>query len=422
MLHDYAGFTGLADRASDVRLEDHDGEPVASRQFIPGEYVAERDFGRWRYKLDLNPLKRAAAAAHVSWLGAENGLLFLDDLLPLRSAKGCAPIKIEIQVPDGWTVYGAESAVVSCSDKPVYFLSKRTKRSALDIQTSGDLFISGEWKFSDQQAAEFADEIFSGYVSLFGGAPAGKKHVFILPFPVTVSPGNWEADTRGNTVTILSSDMPFQTQSIQRLHEQLRHELFHLWIPNGVHLKGNYDWFYEGFALYESLRLGVGSNRISFNDYLDTLSRAMTIDGALTDHFSLIAASSSRTSGGDTRLYARGMLIAFLTDLKLLSTSNGKRDVRNLLRSIYERYRDENNEADGNQAVLAAIGDTEIVRYIESGNSIDWASVLGVFGIEKLDRTGVSTLSVNTKLAGGQKKLLDKLGYNNWRKSSVGPK
>ena len=422
LLRSYAGFANLADRISDIRLEGKEGLPVAFRQFVPGEYVASGDFQKWSYKVDLSPNKKPAANAHISWLGPDSGLLFLDDLLPLTSAKQCGPIKLHLQMPEGWTTYGNDSVDVTCSDKPVYFLSRRSRLTAINVPEPVDILISSDWKFTDQQAADFAKEIFSAYGGLFGGYPVGRKHIFVLPFPVAIGQGSWEADTRGNTVTILSSDMPFQTQSVQRLHEQLRHELFHLWIPNGIHLTGNYDWFYEGFALYESLRLGVGSNRLSFNDFLDTLGRAMTIDGALADHFSLIAASNSRTSGDDTRLYARGILIAFLTDLKMLSRSNGKRNIEELLRSLYEKYQDQSNETDANQAIFAAINDLDIERCVVSGEPIIWASVLNAFGIEKLDRPGASTLSVKADLSGSQKKLLDKLGYNNWRKSSVGPK
>ena len=422
LLNEYAGFSGLADRVSDIRLEDEDGKPVAFKQFIPGEYVAVSEFREWSYKIDLTPPKRGAAAGHVSWMGAENGLLFLDDLLPLSLSKQCVTKKISLQVPDGWTAFGNDAAAVSCTDKTVYFLSKRFRRPNLDDRVRADLTISGDWKFSDQQAADFVDEILSAYARLFGGAPTGLKHVYILPFPIAVRPENWEADTRGNSVTILSSDMPFPTQSVQRLHEQLRHELFHLWLPNGIHLKGSYDWFYEGFALYESLKLGVDSNRLRFGDFLDTLGRAMTIDAAFPDRMSLIDASRSRTNGGDTFLYARGMLIGFLTDMRLLVRSNGKRDVEDVLRAIYQKYQDPENEADGNAAVLAAIADADIKRYVETGGPIMWASELSHFGIEKVDQTGLSILRVRTDLSGAQRKLLDKLGYNNWRKSSVGPR
>jgi len=292
----------------------------------------------------------------------------------------------------------------------------------IGTQTPADLIISGDWKFSDEQAAGFVNEIYAKYTRLFGSSPPNKNYVYILPFPTAVSPGNWEADTRGGTVTILSSDMPFQTQSVQRLHEQLRHEIFHLWMPNAVRLKGNYDWFYEGFALYESLKLGVELNRLRFDDMLDTLGRAMTFDAAFTDSRSLIAASNSRVPGEDTRLYARGMLIAFLTDLKMIARSHGKQDVADLLHSIFERYKDAKNESEGNEAVLAAIGDNEIRRYVETGGPIIWDVALKSAGIEKVTEKGSVSLKATLKPNGSQKKFLDKLGYNNWRKSSVAPK
>ena len=422
MVRDNAGISNLAERVSAIRLEDSDGKPVVFKQFIPGEYVADRGYSGWSYRLDLTPQKVAAMNAHISWIGNNDGLLFLDDVLPLQSVKDCVKARINLQVPDGWTIFGNENAAVGCSARPAYFLSKRARTVNIGTPTPADLIISGDWKFSDEQAAGFVNEIYAKYTRLFGSSPPNKNYVYILPFPTAVSPGNWEADTRGSTVTILSSDMPFQTQSVQRLHEQLRHEIFHLWMPNAVHLKGNYDWFYEGFALYESLKLGVELNRLRFDDMLDTLSRSMTFDAAFTDSRSLIAASNSRVTGEDTRLYARGMLIAFLTDLKMISRSHGKEDVTDLLRTIYDKYKDAKNESNGNEAVLAAIGDNEIRRHVETGEPIIWDDALHSAGIEKVDEKGSISLRTVSKPNSSQKKFLDKLGYNNWRKSSVAPK
>jgi predicted metalloprotease with PDZ domain len=138
--------------------------------------------------------------------------------------------------------------------------------------------MSSQWLFSDEEAERMVSEVYKEYTKLFRQDPLSGARISLAKFPRDVKPGDWEAETRANNVTIISSDMPFKTQSLQRLHEQLRHELFHLWIPNGVNLTGNYDWFYEGFALYQSLKLAVALNRIRFEDFLDTLSRAHTID------------------------------------------------------------------------------------------------------------------------------------------------
>src|SRR6185295_3042305 len=165
--------------------------------------------------------------------------------------------------------------------------------------TNLKLNISGEWLFSDDEMATMAASIFKEHERVFGAVSVSEFCIGVRRFPIPVVTGNWEAETRGNNITIISSDMPFKSQSLQRLHEQLRHEIFHLWIPNGIRLAGNYDWFYEGFALYVSLKSGVLLNRIRFEDFLDTLARAYTLDSFQNPRISLIDASKKRWSGGN---------------------------------------------------------------------------------------------------------------------------
>jgi hypothetical protein len=116
------------------------------------------------------------------------------------------------------------------------------------------------------------------------------------------------------------------------------------------------------------------------------------------------------------------MLIGFLTDLKVLTRSKGSEDITHLLRAIYDKYRDSQSQTDGNEAILSAIADDEVRRYVGTGATINWATSLAAAGIEKETQAGSSILRVVSHPTGFQKKLLDKLGYNNWRKSSVRPK
>jgi hypothetical protein len=281
--------------------------------------------------------------------------------------------------------------------------------------------------------------------NVFGDDGNNQRLIILSDFRTKTSAGQWQAETRGSNVTVISSDMPFRTQSLQRLHEQLRHELFHLWIPNGVNLTGNYDWFYEGFALYESLKLAVALNRIRFEDFLDTLSRAHTIDSAQSQRTSLIQASNTRFEGSNTQIYSRGMLVAFLCDLALLEQSKRKRSVENVLTELFEKYRKPVRSADRNRAVLEWLrnpkkisivdrsdGNTAVLellrtnpkmisivdKYITGSQKIEWASDLAAAGIEDSDAGPITNLRVKEKLNGRQKTLLDKLGYNNWRKLS----
>ena len=423
ILRDYAGISDLADRVSNIVLEDREGKSVAFKQFIPGEYVADREFARWRYFIDLAPRKHFAAAAHTSWISADHGLLFLDDLLPLGSTKAGNEVNVQIRLPMGWSAT-SESFETDDAGKVVVLVSKQARMQQVSVGDSTINVVNvGQWLFTDTKAADFVKQIFNEYRKSFGELPEKKASVYIVPFPKKVDLGNWEGDTRGNTVTIVSSDMPFETQSVQRLHEQLRHEIFHLWFPNALTLTGNYDWFYEGFALYRSLRLGVALNRLRFDDYLDTLGRATTIDSMLTDRRSLLDASSARVSGaGDTIIYARGMLAAFLTDIQTLRRSGGKDDVSTILRAIYEKHSAPAVPEVGNTAVLRTIDLPAVTRFVSSGERVDWANELKPIGIEVVRENGVATLRVAAGLTSSQKKFLDKLGYNNWRKLAPSPK
>ena len=129
--------------------------------------------------------------------------------------------------------------------------------------------------------------------------------------------------------------------------------------------------------------------------------------------------SANRLSGGDTALYARGMIVAFLTDIELIQRSGGRQDVSFVLRKIFDQYRRGAPTSDGNTAVLNAIGLPEIKGYVEGKERINWVDALRTVGIESTEKGPVTTLSVATKPSARQRELLDKLGYNNWRRSSV---
>jgi hypothetical protein len=421
LLREYAGTLDVANRVSDVKLEAATGFPVAYSQLIPGEYVAENDFVAWSYTVNLSPIRSPVAAGHISWIGEQDGMLFLRDLLPLFSTKRAAAVTISL--PAGWrSSLAADRSIVKDPDAAVVFISKRFRELNVEsADVSVQIFLSGTWMFTDAQLSDFAAEVLGQYKNMFGSAPKNVS-IFYSPFPFKTGAGTWEGDTRGTNVTIISEDMLFDTPSVQRLHEQLRHELFHLWIPNSLNLTGSYDWFYEGFALYQSLKTGVTLNRLRFSDFLDTLSRAITVDAALNDRRSLLELSTVRHGPGNTLVYARGMSVAFLTDLKLLGSSGGKRDIAAVLRTLFQKHRVKDTAEDGNTAVLNVINLPEITEYVRSGRQIDWANELRPAGLEVITKGGVTTIGVTAKPTSSQRRILDKLGYNNWRKMTVRPK
>ncbi len=217
--------------------------------------------------------------------------------------------------------------------------------------------------------------------------------------------------------------MPFKTQSLQLLHEQVRHELFHLWLPNTLALTGNYDWFYEGFTIYQALRTGISMNQIRFEDFLDTLAQAYNLDSLQDRKTSLVESSKNRWSGANKQVYARGMLAAFLCDLALLRESKGKRSISEIFRKVYQKHRVPNSPEEGNAAILKVLKsypelDSMIEKYITGTEKINWKTDLESAGIKAEEENFVVRLKVKANPNGKQKDLLDELGYNNWRKIS----
>ncbi len=429
-------------RPLQVQFSNYDGKQMGFQELSEGEYLAEDEIRSWSYVIDLSPVADRRASAHASWISGEIGLLMMRDLWPrIETANDHA--LLNLRLPEGWSLSvdklpdgsvtplpglsAADGWFAGASTESVFVIGKHWREREIHAAPTIKLILSGEWHFTDAEAADMVRQVHGEYERLLGRSVYGSVSVTLTKFPVSASPGSWEAETRGNNVTIISSDMPFKTQSLQRLHEQLRHELFHLWIPNGVNLTGNYDWFYEGFALYQSLKLAVGLNRIRFEDFLDTLSRAHSIDSAQSQSMSLIQASATRFSGANTQVYARGMLVAFLCDLAMLQKSRGKRSVENLVRDLFEKHRKPNAASDANTAVLGLLrSNPELVpiveKYVSGAGKIDWTAELAAAGITDIDNGPITTLRVNEKLNGRERTLLDKLGYNNWRQLSPNSK
>lgn len=423
-----AGIEGLGERISELNLTDKLGEKVDFKKLIAGEYLADRTVDIFQYEVEISIPKNFLSKAHISWLQDERGILMLGDLLPqFNSTNENTSARIKFELPVGWEIISNEKRIsgnifeVVNIDKAIFVIGKNWRENkgtfeSLDYQVT----TFGEWRFYDEEALEMVGDILKSYIEIFGAMPNNKIQINLIP--VENKFGSWQAETRGNTLTIVSGDMPFKTRSLQRLHEQLRHELFHLWIPNNLALRGNYDWFYEGFTVYQSLRTAVKMNRIRFEDFLDTLAQAHKLANFQEQEMSLVEASRQLPSGANPSVYSKGMIAAFLCDAALLQKSKGKRSISDIFRQIYQKHHLPGERQDANQAILGILKQSPelhpiVEKYIEGTEKIVWAKYLDAFGIVSTENNFSTKLEVKTKLNGRQKDLLNELGYNNWRKN-----
>ncbi|MBV6495593.1 MAG: hypothetical protein DCC44_04750 [Acidobacteria bacterium] len=423
---EFAGVSGLADRISGLKLFDSSGGPVDHKAFVPGEYRASRPVSGFSYAVDLkNPTKYDET--HVSWFRGERGVLFLADLLPLAlgSSSPAATVRIsgERGILPNASCTSENSGIFRCADRARAVFAFSDAFRTID---TGDprllLRVEGERQFDDDAAAKEAREIFEKYVKLFGGVPNGPFAITLMRLTDATQPGSWQADTRGQDVLIFSADPAFRSQALQTLSVPLRHELFHLWLPNGVDLSGRYDWFYEGAALYTAQRLGVAMNRTRFDDLVSSLSAAMAYDRTAPKGLSLAMAGDTRWSGNARTLYARGMLAAFILDLELLKRSKGRHSLEDVLRKLFsEHSRRKGSGAEATAAIIGAFATFDntgqlVKEILNRTEPLDLAAALANSGFEFSDSG--RGLKVKEKPDSKEKAILNKLGYNNWRKLS----
>ncbi|HLM02529.1 MAG TPA: hypothetical protein VK400_15865 [Pyrinomonadaceae bacterium] len=428
-LQNYADVANLGERIENLKLFDREGREIQTKKFGSSEFEAEKIPASFRYDAKMEIPQQLTAAAHVSWLAETHGLLMLNDLLP-QNLQNSGAAKITFELPENWRVATSETSAgekvfhVKTIEKAIFLIGRDWREQTKQLEKNElSLAAFGEWQFTDAEAMQIAETILAEHRKTFGEIPFPKTQILLLPFPQAANFDRWRAETRGSTVTIISAPPTFKSAAVNRLHEQLRHEIFHLWIPNALNLGGNYDWFYEGFTLYKALKTGVALNQIRFDDFLSTLGRAFDLTEALSRRrsFSLIEASQKRWINSNEFIYAKGIVAAFLADATLLRESKGKRDLDAIFREVFQKHRAPQPKEDGNTAILRILkSHAELVplaeKYIEGNSKIDWHSDLQTFGMSAEKISGATEVKVIQKPNGRQKDLLNKLGYNQWRR------
>jgi predicted metalloprotease with PDZ domain len=425
----YASVINLGERIEKLALADSNGVDVAVRKLAPGEYEAASAATRFVYEMKLDAPVFEGDAAHVSWLTNERGFLMTGDLLPLAanekdSAKTIATLRFGL--PSNWTIAASEkgrgdgSFEIADAEAAVFFVGQNLREKRQRVGSMEFAYVTaGEWAFSDEDAADLVTSLLKDHVSTFGGLAQSRTALMLSPFPRAAGADRWSAETRGGTVVLLAGKSPSKTAALAQLSFPLAHELFHLWIPNGLALDGNYDWFYEGFTLYQALRATVRLNLLTFQDYLNALGRAFDAYKSAQgrEQLSLLEASERRWTLSPALVYNKGMLAAFFYDLNLRQKTKGKRSLDDVYRELFRLSSASQARRDGNQTALAALNSAEEMRevtrlYIESASAIDLAAAIAPFGL-RVETGGARTrIAVAENLSGAQRDLLRKFGYN----------
>lgn len=423
----YAGIIGLSERIESVQGVGAGGETTTIEKLAPGEFRASQKLSRVSYEVNLAQPIRPSQMSHVSWMNAEQGLFMLSDLLPERIDSGRFSAVIHIDVPVGWTV--TSNAMVDGSrfstDDPdsVVFLvgsALAQQREQLD----GALFsvvMSGRWPISNSDLIRSSKEILRHYSRVTRFALRKNVVLMLVPYAGEVGPENWTAETRGNVVVLLMGQNGSRKKILSRIGVVLSHEVFHLWVPNSLELTGDYDWFFEGFTLYEALRTDLRLGFISFDEYLNTIARVYDsyISSADSRNFSLIEASERRWTTQSSLVYEQGMLVAFIYDLSLRKMTDCKLSLDDIYAELFRVA--PRGQTNANETIIRVLTGHEGLEsfardYVETTTTINLNPILANYGLilkPGTSETGAKITKLDSKFNKSQSKFLGCLSHNN---------
>ena len=413
---------GLGDRIQGFSLADANGANVPVRKVGPGEFRAERSAVRFTYQMGLAIPSNPADATHVSGLNAQCGYLMLADLLPQQPAAGS---HLEFQLPKDWSIASSLQKSpdgwyeVKDPGNAVFLVGRDLREKRERIGSTEVAFVSaGEWPFAGERVAEIAAKIINDHSNHAGFDLKGRVALMLAPFPGSFGAERWSAETRGSNVVLLMGRNSRRGPLLAQLSVVLTHELFHLWVPNALSLEGDYDWFFEGFTLYQALRSALRLGFIDFQEYLDTIGRVYdsylhTIE---RDRYSLLESSLRRWTLASSLVYDKGMLVAFLYDLRLRRASKNRRSLDDVYHELFRRFPTGARRADANESIVSVLnrldGDEEFARrYVQSPGSIDLETLLPVYGIRVKNSGLLQHLLIDESIDKEQRDVLVSLGY-----------
>ena len=424
-LNAYGGIVGLADRIRSLTLADSAGNDVSVRSLAPGEFRSVRRATHFSYEVNASEPQSPADASHISWLNNGYGYLMPADLLPnLSNAMAIHDVVLEFALPQNWSIASSiqpdanQQFQLTEPATSVFFVSRalREKRKRIG-QMEFSFVTSGDWPFADDEATRIAARLLNDYAKQVGHSLNKHSVLMLAALPGSFGAEHWSAETRGANIMLLLGRNSPRSALLGKLGVVLTHELFHLWVPNGLSLDGNYDWFFEGFTLYQALRSAVRLGFITFQEYLNTLARVY--DSYLTtperDRLSLIDASQQRWTGATSIVYDKGMLVAFLCDLML--RGENQRSLDDVYRDLFRRFPESARRADGNEAIISLLneelGSNEFAqRYITGRGDMALETLVSPYGLIVETVGGRKRLTVRPDLTRRQRQLLRSLGYN----------
>jgi predicted metalloprotease with PDZ domain len=344
----------------------------------------------------------------------------LADLLPEFAFAMSNPLRVRLILPGNWTTVSGFAQTDGYytlvePDKAVFIVGRSLRVVSKNL--GGREFrvvVDGDWPFTERDVLKTAVRVIEQHVRLTETAIPHGAVLMLLPM-AGPSP-SWTAETRGKSMVLLLSTNEEKRQLLARLGVILSHESLHLWVPNSLDLQGDYDWFFEGFTLYQALITALRLRLIDFDEYLNTLARVF--DSYLLseerDRFSLLELSERRWTTASSLVYDKGMLVGMIYDLRLRTLTQGRFGLSNIYQKLFKSLPPAS--ANANEVIISLLDEPPGLSdfssiYVSKPNRLELDKIFPAYGINTRRENFQTRFGVNRTLEQGQKTVLRSIGY-----------
>lgn len=270
------------------------------------------------------------------------------------------PLKINLQYPGKWIVgtalnkgkdgfYTAKD-FDQIVDSPIQ-LGNLTKASVnVEGMTVNLYSYSKTGKVTAEQLLSSIKDIFSATNKFAQGLPA-KRYDFLFHLENGNGPtsGAWEHNVSS---TYVLPETPLTEGISVNIRSIAAHEFYHIITPLNIHseLVGNFNfvkptmsqhiWFYEGVTEWASQILQLRGGIMTLEQYLEDVKQKLNNNDGYDQSISLVELSLTSTERQNQypNIYAKGAVNGTLLDIEILTLSNGKKGLREVVNKLYKDY------------------------------------------------------------------------------------
>lgn len=233
------------------------------------------------------------------------------------------------------------------------------------------------------------------FINVIGGGGGGLEHDNCC----LMMTGRWTSrePSRYNRWLTLASHEFFHTWNIRRLRPR---PLINYDYENEVYVRTL--WVGEGVtSYYENLAM-VRAGLISERDFLSRLSRDIqsvqntpgrkrqSLRESSYDSWIKFYRPDDNASNTRISYYSKGAVVAFLLDAEIRSATGGEKSLDDVLRLMFERYRETGYTPDDFRAAASEIAGRDLseffARSVDSTDELDYGTALDWFGLEFVGR------------------------------------